>query len=82
MLGHASGYPMNASQIAARLRMPRTTVMRRLDTLVTRGLLKRIEDHYYLEPKRAACVPMRDHFNLILSKGFAVLGPHLSKMDT
>src|SRR4051794_13049125 len=42
MLGHAEGRPMNASEIAARLHMPRTSVMRRLNALVRRGLLKRI----------------------------------------
>jgi hypothetical protein len=81
MLGHADGRAMNASQIAARLNMPRTSALRRLDALVERGLLKRIEGRYYLEPYRAKHTPHLDKFNLILSKAFAVIGPILSKMD-
>src|SRR5438046_1496292 len=82
MLGHAEGRAMNVSQIAARLRMPRTTVIRRLRTLVARGLIVADKGRYYLEPVRAADVPHRDKFDLILSRSFAVLGPMLSKMDT
>jgi hypothetical protein len=62
--------------------MPRTSVLRRLDALIAHGLIQRIEDKHYLEPVRAADVPNRDRFELILSKGFAVLGPYLSKTDT
>lgn len=82
MLGHAEGHPMTASQIASHLNMPRTSVLRRLDALIAHGLIQRIEDKHYLEPVRAADVPNRDRFELILSKGFAVLGPYLSKTDT
>ncbi|MET4628459.1 DNA-binding transcriptional ArsR family regulator [Bradyrhizobium sp. I1.8.5] len=82
MLGHAEGRPMNASEIAARLNMPRTSVMRRLNVLVKRGLLKRIAGRYFLEPYRAERVPHLDKFTLILSKGFAEIAPVLSKMDT
>lgn len=81
MLGHAQAHAMNASEIAARLTMPRTSVLRRLDTLVEGGLIKRVESRYYLEPNRARRAPNRDRFELILSKGFAVLGPLLSKLD-
>jgi DNA-binding transcriptional ArsR family regulator len=81
MLGHAEGHAMNASEIAARLTMPRTSVLRRLDALVETGLIKRIESRYYLDPRRARRVPHHDRFELILSKAFAVLGPHLSKLD-
>jgi IclR helix-turn-helix domain len=82
MLGHAEGRPMNASQIAAYVQMPRTSVLRRLDALLAHGLIKRIKGKYYLEPARAKDVPHREKFDLILLKGFAVLGPYLSKMDT
>ncbi|MBR0747404.1 helix-turn-helix transcriptional regulator [Bradyrhizobium japonicum] len=82
MLGHAEGRPMNASEIAARLHMPRTSVMRRLKVLLEQGLLQRIEDRYYLEPHRADQVPHRDKFTLILSKGFKEIAPILSEMDT
>jgi hypothetical protein len=81
MLGHANGCPTTASRLAAMLRMPRTSTLRRLNTLVEHGLIQRIEDKYYLEPIRAKRVPHRDKFDLILSRGFAVLGPYLSKMD-
>jgi hypothetical protein len=81
MLGHAEGRPMNASQIALLLRMPRTSTMRRLDALIASGLILRIKGKHYLEPIRAKRVPHRDKFDLILSRGFAVLGPYLSKMD-
>jgi hypothetical protein len=82
MLGHAEGQPMTASQIALMLRMPRTSILRRLDALIARGLILRIKGKHYLEPIRAKRVPHRDKFDLILSRGFAVLGPYLSKMDT
>ena len=82
MLGHAEARPMTSSCIAARLKMPRSSVLRRLDVLIKHGLIKRIEDKYYLEPGRARQVPHRDSFELILSRGFAALGPILSEMDT
>lgn len=82
MLGHAEHHAMNASEIAARLNMPRTSALRRLDTLVQSGVLKRIGGRYYLEPYRAAHIPNLDKFALILSKAFAVIGPILSEMDT
>ncbi|MET3995068.1 hypothetical protein ABID65_006734 [Bradyrhizobium sp. S3.9.2] len=82
MLGHAEGHAMNASEIAARLNMPRTSALRRLDALEDIGLLKRARGRYYLEPYRAAHTPNFDRFALILSKGFAVIGPLLSKLDT
>jgi hypothetical protein len=82
MLGHAEGLPRTATEIASCLNMPRTSVSRRLNALIKRGMIRRINDRYYLEPVRAANVPHRDRFELILSQGFAVIGPHLSKMDT
>lgn len=82
MLGHAEGRPLNASQIAKRIRMPRTTVLRRLEALIKGGLIKRINGKYYLEPDHARHAPHRDRFNLILTKGFAALAPILSEMDT
>jgi hypothetical protein len=82
MLGHAEGHPMTVSQIAARLRMPRTSALRRLNALVDSGLLVRIDGSYELDPHRAHQVPHRDKFELILSRGFEVLGPHLSDLDT
>lgn len=82
MLGHAEGRALNASEIAAMIRMPRTSVLRRLDALVENGLITRIDRKYYLAPTRARRVPHRDAFELILSKAFNVLGPILSNLDT
>jgi hypothetical protein len=56
--------------------------VRRLGALIAQGLIKRIDDKYYLEQGHAARVSHLDWFELILSKGFAVLGAHLSKPDT
>jgi len=81
MFGHADGRPMGASEIAAELGMPRSSVLGRLNLLVERGLTVRVGDKYYIEPNRAAYAPHLDTFNLILSQGFAVLGPLLSKSD-
>ena len=81
MLGHSEGHPMNATQIASCLQMPRSSVVARLNVLLAHGLIQRIKRKYYLEPARAKGVPHRDRFELILSEAFAVLGPYLSKSD-
>jgi hypothetical protein len=82
MLGHAEGHPMTSSEIASCVHMPRSSVLTRLNVLIAHGLIQRLGDKYYLEPTRAAEVPHKDNFELILSKGFAALGPILSKTDT
>ena len=82
MLGHAEGRPMTASEIARCVRAPRVTTMRRLQTLLDNGLIKRSKNRYYLTPLRAKKVPHRDNFNLILARAFSSIGPELSKMDT
>jgi Mn-dependent DtxR family transcriptional regulator len=79
MLGHAEGRAVTVSQIAAYLRMPPSSVKRRLDVLIDHGLIQCIERKYYLEPGRAKNVPHRDRFELILSQGFAILGPYLNR---
>jgi response regulator of citrate/malate metabolism len=81
MLGHAEGRPMTAQELASRLNMPRTSVLRRLNGLMARGLITRIQDRYYLSIKRAPHVPHLDRFELILNQGFAALAPILSKTD-
>jgi biotin operon repressor len=81
MLGHAEGNAMNATQLASCLHMPRTSILRRLEALIERGLIKRVKTRYYLAPKPAQRVPHRDRFELILSRAIAVLGPRLSKTD-
>lgn len=80
MLGHTDR-PMTASEIAKQVQMPRSTVISRLKTLMQHGLVQRIEHKYYIEPVRAAGVPHRDRFELILSEAFAKLGPLLSESD-
>ena len=82
MLGHAEGHPMTSSEIASCVHMPRSSVLTRLNVLIAHGLIQRIGDRYYLEAVHAEEVPHLDRFELILSKGFAVLGPYLSKTDT
>lgn len=77
MLGHADGHPMNKSEIAHLLHMPRQSVARRLDGLVNSGLIQRVEGRYFLEPHRATTVPRLDSFTLILARAFDVLGPVL-----
>lgn len=81
MLGHAEGHPMNASELATLLKMPRTSVLRRLKPLIARGLIKRSGDRYVLTARHARRAPNLDKFELILSKAFKVLGPLLSKSD-
>ena len=81
LLGHAEGRPMTARRIEALLHMPHSTTLRRLGELVERGIVKRIGTKYFLDPVRSKEVPHLDTFELILSKGFSVLGIHLSEMD-
>ena len=86
LLGHSEGNPMTARCIENLLHMPHSTTLSRLNALVGRGIIvKRANNRYLLDPDRAARVPYLDAFNLILSRAFAVLGPHLdlmSKTDT
>jgi len=81
MEGHAEGRPRTASQLAKRVNMPNTSVLKRLNRLIAHGLIVRIGRKYYLEPERARLVPHRDRFELVLSQGFDILGPLLSKLD-
>jgi len=81
MLGHAEGRAMTAQELATALNMPRTSVLRRLDALIERGFIERIDDRYYLSRKRAPKVPNLDTFELILVKAFKALDPILSRMD-
>lgn len=81
MLGHAEGRPMTATCVAASLHMPRSSVLARLNVLMTNGLIRRVKGRYYLTPDRALLVPHRDTFELILAQAFTILGPHLSESD-
>jgi biotin operon repressor len=81
MLAHADGHPMTEAELVASLPMSRSSIQRRLLALIKLGIIKRVVDRYYLDPTRARDVPYRDQFELILSKAFAVIGPHLAKTD-
>jgi hypothetical protein len=50
-LGEIEGRPFSITKIAAYMRVPRTTVMRRLDRLRKWGLIYRHGRHYYLHDK-------------------------------
>lgn len=81
MLGHAEGRPMTASELATRIKMPRTSVLHRLDALIDAGLITQVGTQYCLTSDRAKNVPHRDTFDLILMRSLTELGPHLSKLD-
>jgi DNA-binding IclR family transcriptional regulator len=47
-IGDIDGKPFSVAKIAAYMRVPRTTVIRRLDRLQSWGLIDRQGRHYYL----------------------------------
>jgi biotin operon repressor len=50
-LGDIDGKPFSVAKIAAYMRMPRTTVIRRLDQLQRWGLIERRGRHHYIHEK-------------------------------
>jgi DNA-binding IclR family transcriptional regulator len=50
-IGDMDGTPFTVAKIAAYMRVPRTTVIRRLDQLHRWGLIDRQGRHYYLREK-------------------------------
>ena len=50
-LGDIEGKPFSVAKIAAYMRVPRTTVIRRLDQLQSWGLIARQGRHYYMREK-------------------------------
>jgi DNA-binding IclR family transcriptional regulator len=50
-LGHFEGKPFSVSKVAAYMRVPRTTVLRRLNRLQKWGLVHRQGHRYYIEDK-------------------------------
>jgi biotin operon repressor len=50
-IGDIEGKPFSAAKIAAYMRVPRTTVIRRLNRLQSWGLIDRRGRHYYLHEK-------------------------------
>lgn len=84
-LGHAEGHAKNASEIATRLNMPRTSARNRLKILTNANCLILRDGRYYLPSTIGAAdraAPPHDSFELILAKAFAVLVPHLAKLAT
>jgi hypothetical protein len=77
MEGHAEGHPMTITEIASRLRMPYSSTADRLNELIARGMIVRLDRKHYFEANRAATVPHKDNIDFILAKHFAVLGPYL-----
>ena len=50
-IGDIDGKPFSVAKIAAYMRVPRTTVIRRLDRLQSWGLIDRRGRHYYVHEK-------------------------------
>jgi hypothetical protein len=50
-LGQFEERPFSVAKVAAYMRMPRTTVIRRLDRLESWGLISRQGRHYYMQEK-------------------------------
>jgi DNA-binding IclR family transcriptional regulator len=50
-IGDMDGKPFSVAKIASYMRVPRTTVIRRLDLLQNWGLIDRRGRHYYLHEK-------------------------------
>jgi hypothetical protein len=50
-LGDIEGRPFSVAKIAAYMRVPRTTVIRRLNRLQSWGLINRLGRHYYMNEK-------------------------------
>jgi len=50
-LGDIEGKPLSTAKIAAYMRVPRTTVIRRLDRLLRWGLVERQGGYYYIHEK-------------------------------
>jgi hypothetical protein len=51
-IGDMDGKPFSVAKIAAYMRVPRTTVIRRLDQLQSWDLIDRRGHHYYLHEKK------------------------------
>jgi biotin operon repressor len=80
-LGDIDGKPFSVAKIAAYMRVPRTTVIRRLDQLRRWGLIDRRGRHYYMHEKTLnSLIGMRSYQRVrcILSKA----GEELTVLDT
>jgi hypothetical protein len=70
-LGDIDGKPFTVAKIAAYMRVPRTTGIRRLNRLQSWGLIERRSRHYYIHEKALnSLIGMRsyEHVRRILSK--------------
>ena len=70
-IGDIEGKPFSVAKIAAYMRVPRTTVIRRLDRLQSWGLIDRRGRHYYMQEKMLnSLIGMRSYEQVrrILSK--------------
>src|SRR6516164_4090165 len=80
-IGDIDGKPFSVAKIAAYMRVPRTTVMRRLNRLQSWGLIERQGRHYYMHEKTLnSLIGMRSYQQVrrILSKATK----ELSVLDT
>ena len=78
-IGHVQGRPLSASRLARIAEMPRTTVLRRLATLIELGYLQREGSAYYLTAK--ANVPNQRGVLLEHIDNIQHAAKELSKMD-
>jgi MarR family len=80
-LGEIEGRPFSITKIAAYMRVPRTTVMRRLDRLESWGLIYRHGRYYFLQDKALnSLIGMRSYQQIrrLLSKA----GEELTVLDS
>ena len=80
-IGDMDGKPFSVAKIAAYMRVPRTTVIRRLDQLQSWGLIDRRGRHYYLrENKLNSLIGMQSYQRVRRILGEAA--KKLSVLDT
>lgn len=53
-IGHSEKRPMSATKIAHYLGIPRTTVLRKLDTLIQLNIVERVRHVYFITAERMA----------------------------
>jgi len=80
LIGHAENRPMSASKIAHYLRMPRTTVLRKLDELEKLNMIERRGTVFVIPAKRSSS---SDHIerSVKLIKRYAKILDHASILD-
>jgi biotin operon repressor len=61
-IGQIEGKPFSVAKVAAYMNVPRTTVVRRLDTLKKWGLIERQGRHYFIRPEKVnSLIGMRSY---------------------